>query len=659
MYSTLWNLALGLAFPLLLWAPLGHRLLSRILGEDFPAGWAICAAIGLGLWGLWVLLLGILGALFLPILLASAVAVFIFLGITPARRPGVVPLRTASPLPLYPTRVLVGAFAMLSATYLVIVTASALAPELSFDALNVHLPYARDAAASHRIQFAPNNWSSAMPALPLMSYVTGFLFSGLTLAKLFNTVCYVLTGGVIYYFSRRWGSALHGIVAVGLFWSSPVALYEATTALIDLPFTLYSGLAVLSLLEWTRQDEDRFLWLSAFSLGLALSCKYHAIFWSLPFALVISWHFLAARKSKVRALIPILFRYALIVCACFLPWVLRTWLYTGNPVFPLANGIFKSPYFTSAMERASWAVFANEGVGRSWQSLLALPWTVTFHPGPFHGTLGIGFFVGVVVALLRPKTLQQRYGLVIAGIYFYTWGIVAQEIRYLLPLAPLLAVLSSFGILDAGQEPSAKGRTLAAGRLHFSLRHAAMSAGCLALLAAALLSLPLLYSSWVKEWTYWHSYRSPWGYLLGRESAQEYLQRDVPSIYVYDFLNQSLTRRDRVLLLNDHAQYYSRIPTLYSFTVEGEGILLQDTEQGVLEKLRASHITHVLLNYNGIAPLPGVQPRSGVYFFLDREFQEKNFERVYAKNNVVLYRVLDDPHLGKGRAHAVDFRRAR
>jgi hypothetical protein len=641
MTVMLWNLALCLALALFVWAPLGYWVLRRALGEGSPAGPSVSAAVGLGFWGLWVLLLGVLGALYVPVLLVSVAAGAVLLRFYPGRRPGALPPRDVSALPLYPTRVLIAAFALLSAIYMVIVAASALAPELSFDALNVHLPYARDAADSHHIVFAPNNWSSAMPALPLMSYVTGFLFSGVILAKLFNTLCYVLTGGVIYYFCRRWGSPLHGIVAAALFWSSPTALYEATTALIDLPFVLYSGLAVLSLLEWTRKDEDTFLWLSAVSLGFALGCKYHATFWFLPFALVITWHLVAARNNKARALTPILLRYALIVCLLFLPWMLRTWLYTGNPVFPLANGIFKSPYFTPAMERASWAAFANEGVGRSWQALLTLPWTVTFHPGPFRGTLGVGFFFGILLALLRPKTLQQRYGLVMAGIYFYTWGLVAQEIRYLLPLAPLLAMVSSFGILGAGRSPSEGEKALAAGKRPSLLRHADQVAGCLALLAAAVLSFPSLYPSWVKEWTYWHSYKPPWRYLLGRESAQEYLQRDVPSIYVYDFLNEKLTPQDRVLLLNDHAQFYSRVPTLYSFTLEGEGILLQDTEEGVLKKLRAARITHVLLNYNGIAPLPGVQPRLGAYFFLDKGFLARNLEPVYSKNNVVLYRVLD------------------
>ncbi|MBP1602149.1 MAG: hypothetical protein H6Q06_2300, partial [Acidobacteria bacterium] len=128
-------------------------------------------------------------------------------------------------------------------------------------------------------------------------------------------------------------------------------------------------------------------------------------------------------------------------------------------------------------------------------------------------------------------------------------------------------------------------------------------------------------------------------FLTGKQTAQEYLSRDVPSIYVYDYVNANLRATDRVLLLNDSAQFYSRIPTLYSFTVEGERILQETTEEGVMRRLKESGISHVLLNYNGVAPLSGVEPRQGVYFFLSPGFRERHLGTIFSRNNVTLYRV--------------------
>jgi hypothetical protein len=610
------------AIVFFLWVPLGRWALSLIGRGSLPDPHVLALTLGMAAWGCLILILGLAGALYKTVLVL--IAVLLFLKLHRHWKP-VNPGLATTPVSRF-ERIFVLVFTAISAIYSGLVLASALAPEVAFDSLNVHLPYARDAAASHRISFAPNNWNSSMPALPLMSYITAFLLSGLPLAKLFNVVCYLACGGVTYWFARRWWSPIHGVAAALLVWSSPVVLYEATTALVDLPLTLYSAVAVFSFLEWTRRQESSYLWLSAATLGLALSCKYHAALWFIPILLILGWHSLRRRTQTPRQTLRLAVSYSVIAAAVFLPWLLRTWYYTGNPVFPVANSFFASPYFTPAMEKAALAMYDNEGVGRSWQALVQLPWTVTFHPGPFRGNLGVLFLPGVVLALVRRKTPQIRFGLMLAGAYFYLWALTLQEIRYLLPLTPLLSVLTSFGLL--GDEPATR---------QFKARLA--YAGLVLILCGSVMNFPSVYPLWTKEWTYWHSYQSPLAYLLGRETRQDFMRRDLPSVYVYDFINEKLAAPDRILLLNDWAQFYARVPTLYSYTVEGEEILLQETEEGVLGKLKESGITHVLLNYNGIAPLPGVVPRQGVYFFLDRTFQDKNLQAIYSKNNVVLYRL--------------------
>jgi len=630
------DLALCAGIALLLWAPSGRWAADRIGAGRMSAGLSVSIALGMGIWGYWILVLGLIGGLYRLVLLASAVVFFLALGVHRRLMPS--GHAEATVALSWRGKALVCLLGLLSLGYLGLVVGSALAPETAFDSLNVHLPYARDAAVTHRAGFAANNWSSAMPALPLMSYITAFLVSGVTLAKLFNALCYVLCGFVTYGFARRWWGRARAMAAAALFWSCPVALYEATTALIDLPLALYSGVAVFALLEWTLSDESPFLWLSAISLGCALGCKYHAAFWIVPFLSILIWHTVAVRRQALRAALSLIFRYGLIVLLVFLPWLARSWFYTGNPVFPLANGIFKSPYFPPSMEEAARAMYSNEGIGRSWWSLIRLPWAVAFDPQPFRGTVGIVLFFGMVLVCFRRKTRQVRYLLFAAATFFYAWAMTAQEIRYLLPLVPVLAVLTSLGCLGSERrEDAAAAAAHADSRAPFS--RAATYAGVFILCCGVAMSLPSVYSRWAQGWSYWHSYKSPLPYLLGRESAEEYVERDVPSIYVYEYVNRHLSPRDRILLLNDASQFYSQVPTLYSFTVEGEALLLERTEEGVLRRLKESGITHVLLNYNGLAPLPGVAPRRGVYFFLDQGFQQRHLEPIYARNNVTLYRL--------------------
>ncbi len=619
------DITIWAAFALLLWLPLGRRLMRRLGFARAEAGLAVPVALGMGAWGLWILLLGVAGLLQRWLVLGSAAA--IFLGLRLHRH-----FPAAGPRPQIPfssRTVLASLLWTLAALHMTIVFGSALAPETSFDALNVHLPYSRDAAGAGRIAFAPNNWSSSMPALPLMSYITAFLFSGATLAKLFNFLCYLACGGVVFRFASRWWGFTHGSAAALLFWSSPVALYEGTTALIDLPLALYSAVAVFSLLEWVRSGRRPFFLLSGASLGLALGCKYHAVFWLPAAAILILFRTLGRERRGLGAAVRLLAGYGLIGFVLFLPWMWRAWSYTGNPVFPAANGLFQSPYFPPSMVEAASAVYEREGIARTPLEFLALPLKVSFSPGPFNGTPGWIFLPALVLALVRPKDSVVRAALVPLACYFCAWAFTAQEIRYLLPLVPLLAVLAAKGLLPAVERAEGEGIWGRAARI----------AGAAAIVAGAVLSFPPLYARSVTQWTYWHGWQSPARYLAGRQTAQEYLLRDVPSIHVYGYINAHLAPNDRVLLLNDSAQFYSRVPTLYSFTVEGEKLLHQESEAGVLGALRASRITHVLLNYHGMAPLPGVAERRGVYIFLDEGFRERNLEPVFSSNRVVLYRV--------------------
>jgi hypothetical protein len=627
------DLTLCLVFALAVWAPLGGWILSKLGGSPFRPALSISIAFGMGFWGIWILFLGTAGLLFRGIVIASALTIAIACRAHfPVRKPA----------PDKRALLLFGVFALAALGHFLVVFTSALAPETSFDALNVHLPYARDAALAREIRFASNNWSSAMPALPLMSYITAFLLSGTTLARFFNALCYFLCGGVVFSFAARWWGNLRGIAAALLFWSCPIAVYEATTAMIDLPLALFSAIAVFSCLEWARSRDRSWLWISAAGLGLALSCKYHAAFWLLPILLVIARMAAPPQKQifkfqwwqapiKGHQVVGLWFGYLALTGIVALPWFVRTWAYTGNPVFPVANSIFKSPWFTPAMEAAANAMYANEGVGRSAGALLRLPFTVTFHPGPFRGTLGAILSLGTLLAALRcaSRTFRKNdrglpvcYGLVFTFFFFSAWALTAQEIRYLLPLAPLLGAVSAIGLLGHEEE-----------------RSWILCTGSVVLLAGAIVAYPAVYPSVVSEWTYWHSYQSPAAYLRGAQTAEEYMRRDIPSIYVYEYIGKNLEPKDRVLLLNDAYQFYSSVPTLYSFTVEGEGILLEQTEAGVMEKMKRARITHVLLNYNGLAPLPGVVPRQGAYFFLDKDFQEKHLKPLYSNNKVTLFAV--------------------
>lgn len=63
---------------------------------------------------------------------------------------------------------------------------------------------------------------------------------------------------------------------------------------------------------------------------------------------------------------------ALLVAA---PWYLKNWLFTGNPVYPFAFGLFGGQFWDSF--RANWYAAAGSGIGFKPATWLALPWLLT------------------------------------------------------------------------------------------------------------------------------------------------------------------------------------------------------------------------------------------------------------------------------------------
>lgn len=117
----------------------------------------------------------------------------------------------------------------------------------------------------------------------------------------------------------------------------------------------------------------------------------------------------------------------------------NAWLVTGNPVFPLYNGIFKSPYFEAVN-------FSD----KRWISGFSLQsyWNVFFKTSSFNESkdfvAGFQFLFLPVIALLA-LTRESARRMLIVLIPLVGFGIVmfymTQYWRYMFPVAPLATVL--------------------------------------------------------------------------------------------------------------------------------------------------------------------------------------------------------------------------
>ncbi|HXQ90950.1 MAG TPA: hypothetical protein VN768_05270, partial [Acidimicrobiales bacterium] len=281
---------------------------------------------------------------------------------------------------------------------------------------------------------------------------------GAKLLSFFDLVLVLL--GVVAFARRHLASTRVGIFAALAVLSIPVVSWAGTTAYNDLPVALYTLLAAHALAVWWR-DRGSWTWayvgigMAAFSLGV----KDLGLF-TLALAVVVvvlgivrrpelRVHF-GGRAVRIVAT-------ASVVC---LPWWIRAGAMTGNPIFPLANNLFRSQYWNSYAASAGAAGNRHVSIVHMPFDLVGYLWTTVSQPSTFHTIVGPFFLLGLPIAGVlvlcttdRPPPLVSALAL---GVLAWTagWYLSAlSDSRYLTGIAPLACLVVVAVIAEALKRP--------------------------------------------------------------------------------------------------------------------------------------------------------------------------------------------------------------
>jgi len=357
-----------------------------------------------------------------------------------------------------------------------------------WDSLSYHLADPKIYLQQHRIGFIPWESHSNFAFTAEMWYTIGLAFHSVPLAKLFHFTCGLGTCLATYAIGKRHFGPSVGVVAALLLAGSAPVLSEAGTAYVDLAATFFTALTLMCLLNGLKENECRWMMpLSAILMGFALSCKALALTSLAMFAgALLLWLIVRQKRSVVMAIAKTAGWCVLaLVIGCV--WYVKSYIYTGDPVFPFGYRIFHSPFWNAADAANYSAANYAFGVGHKPIDLLLAPWNLTMYPLPGHPTGAYPYLVGTVaraqsfndyatammavpaifiaaiVALpfLRgPKVIGVLAAY--AGLSFIFWFGSTQYVRYLLPLFPVLALLSAWSIVALVEAKRFSGYALAA-----------------------------------------------------------------------------------------------------------------------------------------------------------------------------------------------------
>ena len=459
-----------------------------------------------------------------------------------------------------------------------------LTPPFFRDALIHHLAIPKWYIRHHGIVDVHFSIFSYYPPLMEMLYTGALLLSSDIFAQLIHFIFYVGTLFLTFALAKKNLSRPLSLLAVLLFGSLPVVCQVSSAAYSDLGLTFFTVGGVLALFYWFHSRTQGWLYLGALMAGFAVGCKYNGLIVLL--SLVIGIFFtLAQREVPLKYLAKKIVLFLLLVFLVNSLWLTKNFRYTGNPMYPLASSLMgKNPYLNQP--KISAYEIRSRLYGETLKDQILLPWTLSLKTQTksrheLDGVINPIFLIFLPFFIFLPqKTPEIKWIAYFSLLYFlFFWASSVVRLRYLMPVYPLLGIITAF----------------TAGALNIK--------GKKFFITLTLSVVFLLNLYWVLRYT---SHVNPINFLVGKESRQAFLGRHLPAYPVYEYVNNNLSPTSRIMFLyggnfgNDG--YYLNGDYFYDSRYQSSTVkdILQksSTPEEVRKELTRMGITHLFINGN-------------------------------------------------------------
>ncbi len=341
--------------------------------------------------------------------------------------------------PLEPMAKLGSIFA---AIFILIALPVILVPSLAFDVLRYHLPAVRLYSLGHKLVPVPFSDYSYYPQGVEVLMTAAYSLGKQAAAQMVTPAISLLSILAIYRILRNCeyahGAALTGVVCA---FSIPFVHWSGAVAKNDSALSMYQSLSLLCVLRWQRTRSSVWILLGAFFLGCSFGVKQVALFGAIPLA-AFFFYGAAADKRWVRTTVLLL----VVILLSGTLWQTRTFLLTGNPVYPEGVGLAVN---------ATFAEHHDTPIGVL-KRYLTLPWRTLWEArdsfeSPLKNPSGIVLLVlGPVWLFMRRRAPNraEQICLLFCLIYLAYWGTVLTVIRYAILPVCILAGLSGARLFE-------------------------------------------------------------------------------------------------------------------------------------------------------------------------------------------------------------------
>jgi len=422
-------------------------------------------------------------------------------------------------------------------------------PPVSKDALVHHLAVPKLYLRHGGMHEIPSIVFSYYPMNLDLLYLIPLYFGNDIAPKFIHFSFGILTAWLIFNYLKKRINTAYALLGVIFFLSIPIIVKLSITVYVDLALIFFSTASLLLVLRWIEESfRPRFLLLSALFCGLAAGTKYNGLI--TLFLLTLFVPFLYSRYVpnskpgffKAAGYGILFFSVALLV---FSPWMIRSYFWTNNPLFPLYDHWFNPE---SAMNRQTVDLFTYRTsiYHETWWQMVHLPVRVFFqgqdgNPQYFDGKLNPFLLLFALFAFYRikkdpPILRSEKKTLLAFGALFFATAYFSSgmRIRYISPIIPPLVILSIFGVRKIVDLVSA-----------LKPRHSRN-------IGFAVVFLIVSFSLWLNAHYIFTQYRyvDPITYLSGTVSRDQYIERYRREYPVLRYINENLHPNAKILFIH-------------------------------------------------------------------------------------------------------------
>jgi len=408
--------------------------------------------VGLGILSTLTLICGLAGQLnktmiCIPVIVSLAVATFLRW----KSRSEVPSLLTVPTTEKRTSRIVVTLSLLVIVPFAIYLLLGSVSPPTDFDVREYHLQGPKEWLQAGQITFLRHNVYTSFPFLTEMLSLTGMVFAndwwhGALVGKIVLACFQLLSALSVFSIARRWISTDVAWLATLMYLTTPWTLRISLIAYAEggLTFYLIAATMLALLIRETPQLAFGASMLCGVLAGSAMATKYTGLISViLPTAVLIAAQFWKPRDQLLSndvnqrsSLLRVAAAFSLGVAIMILPWLFKNLVETGNPVYPLAYGVFGGSEWTLEMN-ARW----KPAHAASEHDLLRIPEHILGAAVYNKWTSGLLFALAVPSVLLwrRNKTVPVVICLLCWG--FATWWALTHRIdRFWIPLIPLLSL---------------------------------------------------------------------------------------------------------------------------------------------------------------------------------------------------------------------------